>query len=67
MADDTTSKLLLALVVFCIVLAGGLAILSPDPPTNLQTRFLDALLITLSAAVTTLLARLKRPPNRRQQ
>jgi hypothetical protein len=65
MADKLIPKLVFALVVLSILLAAAMAYLAPDPPTNLQTRFMDTVLLVLGAAVATLLALLKSSKSRR--
>jgi len=66
MADKLIPNLVFALVLVCVLLAAAMAYFAPDPPTNLQTRFMDTVLVVLGGGVTTLLALLKRSKGRRR-
>jgi hypothetical protein len=54
-------KLIFALVVFCLLMAAPVAYFSHDPPTIMETRLMDCLLVIIGAAATALIALLKRP------
>ncbi len=64
MADKTIPKLIFALIVMCVLMAAPMAYFSHDPPTTMQTRFMDSLLVVLGGGATALIALLRRPNDR---
>ncbi|MDH2381590.1 hypothetical protein [Bradyrhizobium sp. CER78] len=59
MLDDNDTKVLFALTVICLLVAAPLAFLSHDPPTTMQTRFMDAILVVAGGSATALFTKLK--------
>jgi hypothetical protein len=61
MFDETSPRLLFVLTVICVLLAAPMAYFSNDPPTTMQTRFMDGLLVVVAGGATALITLLKRP------